>query len=318
MLPGEGLGPHEYHGTRADDPNDVVPHEHRRDLRGLRVFAAWLNHDDSRSINSEDRYLALGDGGYVKHFLLDFSSTLGSGSNARREIAPQNPRAGNEYILEPGPILKTAASLGLWERPWRKARYPDHPEVGRIEADFFRPERWKPEYPNPAFERMLPEDAFWAARIVARFPDEAVRALVATGRFDDPAAERYLADTLILRRDKIVAHYFRQVNPLDAFRVEDGGRELAFENLGEKAGLGKVQGYEAEWFVLDNETGRLTPLGQGTVTTAPSLPIPAGHEPYVVARIRTRSPAVPAWAKAVDVSLRRQPTLSVVGIEREE
>ena len=58
--------------------------------------------------------------------------------------------------------------------------YPQYAEIGRIEADHFDPPKWKPDYPNAAFDRMLPDDAFWAARIVARFSDEAIRAIVAT------------------------------------------------------------------------------------------------------------------------------------------
>jgi hypothetical protein len=314
-LRGVPLGPHKYHGTRPDDANDVVPHEHRRELRGLRVFSAWLNHDDSRSVNSLDMYVGEEGRGHVRHYLIDFSSTLGSGSNADRQIAPQNPRAGYEYVLDWGPLLRSALTLGLWERPWRRVRYPDYPEVGNIEAAHFDPERWKPEYPNPAFDRMQPEDAFWAAKRAARISDAAVRAVVATGGFSDKRQEDYLAETLIARRDRVVAAYLRKLNPLDGFRVEGapGAAVLAFDNLGEQAGLAKVEGYEHEWFAFDNASGQRRPLGAPGRSQGRAVPVPAGDEPYRVVRLRTVGPE-PAWRQAVDVYLRGG---AVVGIERE-
>jgi hypothetical protein len=314
-LPGVPLGPHEYHGTRPDDANDVFPHEHRRELRGLRVFSAWLNHDDSRSVNTLDMYQGEEGRGHVRHYLIDFSSTLGAGSNAERQIAPQNPRSGNEYILDWGPLLHSALTFGLWDRPWRRVKYPDYPEVGNIEAAFFDPDRWKPEYPNPAFERLQPEDAFWAAKRVASFSDAALRAVVALGGFSDERQQRYLADTLIARRDKVVACYFRQLNPLDRFRVEGapGPAMLAFENLGEAAGLARAEAYEHEWFAFDNLSGERRPRGAPGRTRERAVPLPAPSDPYLVVRLRTVS-VVPAWRQAVDVYLKDG---AVVGIERE-
>ena len=53
-LPGTVLGGFRYHGTRPDDPNDVVPHEHRRELRALKVFGAWTNLVDMKAGNTLD------------------------------------------------------------------------------------------------------------------------------------------------------------------------------------------------------------------------------------------------------------------------
>ncbi|MEP7121539.1 MAG: hypothetical protein ABJE95_11535, partial [Byssovorax sp.] len=51
-LPGALIGPFTYAGQRKDDPNDIIPHEDRRDLRGGRLVAAWLDHFDAREQNS--------------------------------------------------------------------------------------------------------------------------------------------------------------------------------------------------------------------------------------------------------------------------
>ena len=75
---GVPIGPFRYYGTRSDDPNDVIPHEHRRELRGLRLFAAWTNHDDTRAQNTLSSWVEQDGRHYVRHWLLDFGSTFGS------------------------------------------------------------------------------------------------------------------------------------------------------------------------------------------------------------------------------------------------
>jgi hypothetical protein len=313
-LTGRILGPFEYSGTRPDDANDIFPHEDRRELRALRVFSAWLNHDDSRAINTLDSYLGEAGSGHVRHHLIDFASTLGSGS-----VGPQDPRAGNEYLMERTPALRSALTFGLWDRPWRSVRYPYFPEVGRFEAEFFDPDLWRPEYPNPAFDRLDPLDAFWAARILQKFSEPAIRAMVAAGEISDPRAETYLADTLIRRRDKILAAYFSRVNPLAEFRLVGGADspQLAFENLAEAAGLGRPESYEVQWFRFDNDHERFEPIGERESREETRLPIPRDGAAFLAARVRTRARSHPDWSKGVEVYLRQHPGLSIVGIERE-
>jgi hypothetical protein len=312
-LGGEPLGEFKFHGTRRDDPNDVFAHEHRRELRGLRVFAAWLNHDDSDALNTLDAFVKDGDRGHVRHHLIDFGAILGSSS-----VGPQRPEEGYEYALDFGPLFRSALTFGIWDRSWRRVPYREYPEIGRIESEYFRPERWKPFYPNPAFDRMLPEDALWATRIVAAFSDDMVRAIVRTGEFRDPEAERYLVDTLLRRRDKVVAYYLHQTNPLAGFRVRGSGGDAALEfvNVAEQVGLVRSSSYEYEWLAFDNDRGDFRSLGPPARVPSASLPLPGERPAYLVARIRTVGQE-PRWRKKVDVFIRNATVASVVGIERE-
>ena len=88
-------------------------------------------------------------------------------------------------MYEGTPTWKALVTFGFWIQPWQLIDYPDDlpPSVGRVESKAFDPAQWKPEYPNPAFDNMRPDDAFWGARIVAAFSDEAIRA--ANPHFDD-------------------------------------------------------------------------------------------------------------------------------------
>ena len=312
-LPGEPLGPFQYRGTRSDDANDIFPHEQRRELRGLRLFAAWLNHDDAPSINTLDMYLRQGESGYVKHHLIDFGSCLGSGT-----IKIQSRRAGNEYLAEWGPILKSAFTLGIWDRSWREVSYPEYLSVGRFEAEYFQPARWRPEYPNPAFQRMRPEDAFWAARIMMRFNDEAIRAIVKTGQLEDPSAENYLVQTLVKRRDKILRHYLAQIDPLDRFQVrrKPGDSRLDFVDLNSEAGVPPVVRYEYAWFSFDNPNESMgLVIDQGSVE-ATSIPIPQDDSHYLVVQIRSLKEGGRRKPDKVRVFIQNRALPAVIGIDR--
>ncbi|MCL4794074.1 MAG: hypothetical protein KJZ84_05910 [Bryobacteraceae bacterium] len=299
-ISGKWAGPYRYWGTRSDDPNDTVPHEHRRDLRGLSVACAWVNHDDSRSVNTIDFLVNEGGRQFVKHYLIDFGSTLGSGTQKAN-----SPRSGFEYLWELKPALAQFFTFGLMVPDWAKARYPDLPSVGLLEYEKFDALSWKPEYPNPAFSNRLPDDGFWMAKQVMAFTDEEIRAIVRTGQYSDPAAEDWVAECLIKRRDKIGRAFFGEVLPLDQFAVR-GGR-LVFENLAVKHGFTAEPAYSVQWSVFDNNT-RSSELLNG----ANGFEVPARPAEFLLARIHGGDAA-----KRVDVYLRlRGNQREVVGVER--
>ena len=313
---GKPLGYFKYYGTRPDDPNDIHPHEHRRELRANRVFSAWLNHDDSRGLNSLDMLEGPVGRQYIKHYMFDFGSILGSGSTQA-----QVPRAGNEYILEWAPALKTLFSFGLYVRPWILVDYKeDAKAVGRFEGDFFDPEAWRPEYPNPAFDNLRADDAFWAARLVARFSDEAIRAIVAKARFSEPGAAEHISSTLIKRRDKVLRTWLTKNNPLAEPRLARDG-SFTFENAAVSAGIASApSAYAITWTRFDNATGATTGASVEARVTAPRGEAPASvvdGAAFVSAAVRTIHPDYPTWADAVTFTFRRSDNgWDIVGTDR--
>jgi hypothetical protein len=233
-LPGQLIGPFRYEGTRDDDPNDVIPHEDRRELRGGRLLAAWLNHFDAREQNSMDSWLAdagkLGrpdsSPGYVRHYYLDTSDCLGS----EWDWDGVSRRLGRSYLLDWGDIGSDFIGLGIPMRSWERARrMPGREKFGYFDVATFVPEDWKNEYPNPAFSRMTERDGAWMARILARFTPQLVGALAEMGRFSDSGDTAYIASVLNGRLERILARYLSRLSPLADVRVEARNRLCALD-----------------------------------------------------------------------------------------
>jgi hypothetical protein len=315
-LAGRPVGPFLYVGTRPDDPNDVVPHEHRRELRALRVFAAWTNHVDAKAINSLDTLVTENGRTVVRHHLIDFGSTMGSAS-----IKPREYDEGHHYIADPARTAVGIVSLGLYVPSFHFVDYPDFDSVGHFSADRFDPPKWKPRVPNPAFRRARADDTFWAARRVMAFTDEMIRAAVKTGRYSDAAAEKHIADTLIARRNAIGRHWLTDVNPVVDPALDASGA-LTFRNAAVSAGVATPPAsYELAWFVFDNVTGASTPIGQpiGSLreggTAPPDLPTADGA--FVRVDIKAMDARHPSWAAPVRAFFRRTGTgWKLVGFER--
>jgi hypothetical protein len=303
-LEGKVVGPFNYRGVRTDDPNDTIPHQNRRVLRGLAVFAAWVNHHDTSQINTMDTLVTEDGRQYLKHYLIDFGSILGS-----RGDRPKEPWIGHQYTIVHREAALRALSLGFYVPRWDRSQYPKLRGVGVFDAWSFEPLKWRPEVPNPAFLMMDDEDAFWAAKQVASFSDEEIRALVETGEYSDPRAAKWVSDCLIKRRDKIAAAWFSKVLPLDGFRVTDG--ELVFEDLGARYRSREAREYAISWDSLDAD-GRATPTPEAKGSRLPDF---RGDIHYLAATIKPAGG--PEGDHPVTVYVRQgQAGPEVVGIDR--
>ena len=323
-LPGYLLGPFRYEGKRSDDENDAIAHEDRRDLRGARLVAAWLNHFDAREQNTMDSWIAAGavpdaSPGYVRHYYLDTSDSFGS------EWAWEgiSRRLGQSYLLDWGDIGQDFVTLGIPTRAWERVeRTPGMEPFGYFTWREFDPESWKNEYPNPAFSRATERDNAWMARILSRFEAADIRALVDLGKFQRTAHAEYLAEVLERRLALILERYLARLSPLTDVKIS-GKRNLCATDLARRRHVWQDARfrYTAEW--RSDESRSALPAevkSEGEVCLRLPEANPAGRgeraSSYAVVTIANGASTYPLRVHLVDEG--RERGYRVVGLERQE
>ncbi|MFC2170629.1 hypothetical protein ACFLQJ_01470, partial [Calditrichota bacterium] len=247
-IEGKLLGPFHFQGVREDDPNDFIPHEHRREIRGLKILGIWLNNIDAKSNNSMDTHIGEDGEGFVRHYMMDFGSNLGSGSKG-----PQPQYRGYENEFDPHEILFKIFTFGLWVRSWEKPDTVLFPNVGRFGSDLLEPDQFKFIIPNTAYDNCTNLDAYWGTKLVMSFTDEQIETAVATGPYQ-PEAAKFLSKALIERRDVIGRHWFGRVNSLDNFEIIEniGATVLTFTDLVVSTGLEDISASKYQYKIRSN------------------------------------------------------------------
>jgi hypothetical protein len=274
FLSGKPKGGFPADGIRRDDPNDRVPHEHRRELRGLRVFAAWVGHTDMKEDNTLDMYVEESGRRFLRHYLLDFGEALDghASEKGRRED-------GWEHYWDWGEQGKATLALGLWKRPWEDVKPTRWTAVGAFTSRPFDPERWREAYPYWPIREADRADCYWAAKLVMRFDESVLQAIVAEAKYSESGAAAYVVKTLLERRAAIGRAYLESMSPLD--ELDAGPSGLCMTDLGVRYGLatnGIVERLDG-----DHVVERRTVAANGRVCVA--LP---RHESYSVYRLRVR------------------------------
>lgn len=302
LLPGKPKGGFPAEGVRSDDPNDRIPHQHRRELRGLRVLAAWLNHTDMKEDNTLDMYVEEGGRKFLRHYFVDFGEALGAHG------AEKNRREdGFEHLVDWENQTKALFTFGLWTRPWEDLKPTPYKSVGIFGVEAFDPPSWHEAYPYWPFMEMDASDAFWAAKIVMRFSREAIAAVVAEAKLTEPGAAEYLTNTLVARRDRIGQSFLEALSPLDDLELR-GETALCATDLGvhyRLASQGAVELLRDGEVVSTQDTS-----GDGRFCVPIEL-----KEDYVLLELRVRRGE--EEKPALQVHVARKPTPHIIGLVRD-
>jgi hypothetical protein len=165
-------------------------------------------------------------------------------------------------------------------------------------------------YPNPAFSNMLEEDGAWMARIIARFDDETISAVVREARLSSPVARSELARILRGRRDRILQRYLLRLSSLTDARVED--HTVCVRDRAVEAGVPTAPAFSARlWFSSTSFSDlSVQRRNNGELCTV----VPALSSGQRIVELSTGRPGQgPLW-----VHVQEAPAAGVVGLRRPE
>ena len=175
-------------------------HEHRRELRGAGLLAAWLGWFDSRFENTRLKVRQVDGQDSLVHYFTDLGGGLGRGTG----------------IFSPRGELPNAFD-------WTFTRATTNTDGGHP----FRITGFKPIDNTPAFEQMTVDDARWMARLIAQLTEEQiVQGLVASG-FDTTQVKLY-TEKLVSRRDQMIRDLGLE-HEIVLLRPEGVDRDLAYD-----------------------------------------------------------------------------------------
>ena len=183
----------------------------RREIRGLRVFAAWLHNVDQSSHNTAH---SLSNTGLPVPYLLDFGASLGSFT-----FRSKWPKLGEHYLFAPTDSLLPVLTDLEWSDPFRI----ESPAVGYFPG-VFEPQRWKTFFRNFAFESATRKDNAWGAGLLVQFKKEQLRTIIDLAQFSNSKDAEYVLETLIQRRNQLTEKY------LDSFSLSDSNLFSESEN----------------------------------------------------------------------------------------
>ncbi len=227
IIEGLPMGPSPSKGVRHEDANDLFPHEERRILRALRVFASFTNMSEIGSDNLFDIYVGEQNKGYVKHYMIDFDDAFGTFATRSNKLW-----AGFNHNFSLNDIFLNFFTMGLLVQDWEKASYTPWPSVGTFEATLFKPEKWKESHPFDPIQYSQTNDNYWAAKILSNVTIDHLKALVDSAHYPDKAAAQYMLATLESRKTKVLKYYLNQVTPLEFVKIKNDTlvlKDIAFE-----------------------------------------------------------------------------------------